>query len=447
MKIEFSSIGQSATLKVAAIGFLVLVLLIPISMIDGIIDDRSSVLQHARNDISHSWGGYQKVTGPLLAIPYTVRKTPSGGRERIEERRAYIVAAEFLATAHLQTEIRSRGIHGIPVYSASVDMRGKFDLARLGDKGLPLVSMNWREARLIIGVRDASAVTRTPTMSIGDTTRKFETSTIVVPGLPAQLEVAVGDLLAEGAETTSLGFDIDIGLNGTDTFEILPLAENADVTASSDWPSPSFIGRRLPASHDVRDNGFDANWHATGLGRDVPAVWNSREFTNINEIGGAFGVRLIQPVGLYQLMYRALNYAVLFVGLTFVMFFVTEIVAGARLHPLQYLLVGLANTLFYLLLLSLAEQVGFEAAYLASALGSSALIVGYCVSILASRVQVFAMAVVLAALYAFLYMTLRAESLALLAGSVGLWVILAAVMFMTRRVNWYALGRRNDDPE
>ena len=447
MKIEFSSLRQSATTKVAAIGILVLVMLIPIGMIDGVIDDRSNVEQYARADISKSWGGSQKLSGPLLAIPYTIRRTSTDGKERLSERTAYLVAESLQASVDLPAEVRRRGMHGIPVYAASIAMQGSFDLTRLEEKGLSLASLRWHETRLILGVSDASAVTRTPTLHIGPESSTFESSTLHIPGLPAQLAADVGTLLDAGADSQRLDFALDIGLNGTDTFELLPLADNAGVEMDSDWPSPSFVGRRLPASHDVRDNGFDAKWHATGLGRELPSVWNSAEFKNATTIGGAFGVRLIQPVGLYQLMYRALNYAVLFIGLTFVVFFMMEIIAGTKLHPLQYLLVGFANSLFYLLLLSLAEHFGFEAAYLVSAVASAALIVAYCRSVLSGGWQVASMAAVLAALYAFLYMTLRAESFALLAGSIGLWVILAAVMYLTRRIDWYSLGRNSAGAE
>ena len=166
-------------------------------------------------------------------------------------------------------------------------------------------------------------------------------------------------------------------------------------------------------------------------------IWDERRYLLEHSTDGVFGVRLIEPVGLYQLMHRALNYAVLFIGLTFVCYFMMEIISGARLHPLQYLMVGFANALFYLLLLSFAEHIGFGLAYVISAIGSSMLIVGYSRSVLARGRQVVAMGAVLLSLHLYLYMTLQAEKYALLAGSVGLWVVLGAVMYLTRRIDWY----------
>ena len=207
---------------------------------------------------------------------------------------------------------------------------------------------------------------------------------------------------------------------------------------TSNWSSPSFTGRRLPGEREVRDDGFDASWQASSLGRALPSVWIDTHSALGDVSGGAFGVRLIQTVGLYQLMHRAIRYAVLFIGLTFVTYFLMEIVGKLRLHPLQYLLVGLANTLFYMLLLALSEHIGFDLAYTISAMASAALISGYSAAILERRTRAALVALVLAGLYLFLYLTLKAETFALLAGSTGLWVVLAAVMYLTRRINWYA---------
>ena len=176
------------------------------------------------------------------------------------------------------------------------------------------------------------------------------------------------------------------------------------------------------------------------MSRKLPAIWTDADATNGAGPENAFGVKLMQPVGLYQLMLRAIKYAVLFVGLTFVIYFLMEIIGNLQLHPLQYLLVGLANSLFYLLLLSLAEHIGFGPAYIVSALASAALITGYSATILTSARRAIVMAAVLFGLYVFLYMTLQAESYALVVGSAGLWFILAAVMYLTRKINWYPAG-------
>lgn len=207
---------------------------------------------------------------------------------------------------------------------------------------------------------------------------------------------------------------------------------------SANWGAPSFIGRQLPAIREIHDDGFEASWHSTRIGRKLPVVWTTAQDPQAFAAQSAFGARFIQTVGLYQLIERSTKYAVLIVGLTFVTYFLMEVVASLKLHPLQYLLVGLANTLFFLLLLSLSEHIGFDVAYLLSAAASTSLIAGYSAAILLRGIRVIAVVAVLAALYAFLYMTLKAESFALLAGSIGLWIALAAIMYLTRRINWYA---------
>lgn len=207
---------------------------------------------------------------------------------------------------------------------------------------------------------------------------------------------------------------------------------------SANWGAPSFIGRQLPSSREIRDESFEASWHSTRLGRKLPAAWTSAQDPQYFAAENAFGARFIEAVGRYQVIERSTKYAVLIVGLTFVAYFLMEVVARLRLHPLQYLLVGLANTLFYLLLLSLSEHLGFAVAYSVSAGASTALIAGYSSAILISRSRAILMVAVLTALYAFLYMTLKAESFALLAGSIGLWIALAAVMYLTRGIDWYA---------
>ncbi len=205
----------------------------------------------------------------------------------------------------------------------------------------------------------------------------------------------------------------------------------------SPWPSPGFIGSYLPETREISDKGFTASWRISSLGRSYPSRWTSTETHLANAEQSAFGVNLFVPIGLYQLTTRATKYAILFIGLTFVGYFLFEVMAGLRLHPLQYLLVGFANTLFYLLLLSLAEHIGFGLAYLTSTLASAGLITGYSISVLGTRTRALLMMAILAILYSFLYLILSAESYAMLAGSIGLWATLGLIMYLTRRINWF----------
>lgn len=440
MKIPVNVSSRSASVKVAIIGFLTLVMLIPLGMIRGIIFDRQSIESVAILDIRKSWGGDQTVIGPILKLPYKVAKNTTRGSIYFEEKTIHLLAEELHFTANVATEVRYRGIHKVPVFGADIGVSGRFDLGALETLGIATEHVVWSNAEVLLSVTDPNAVRKIPFVVVDGTNTNFSTSSHEFAGFTTHLSAVVGQSLGTARQSSSLEFEVSVALNGSGALQFVPLAANATVEMSADWGSPSFTGRQLPASREIRDNEFDASWHATSFGRELPAIWINTHAAQFNMGANAFGARFIQPVGLYQLIERATKYAVLFIGLTFVTYFLMEVVSNLRLHPLQYLLVGLANTLFYMLLLSLAEHLAFDLAYAISALASAALISGYSAAILVRRTRAFLMAVVLAVLYAFLYLTLQAETFALLAGSIGLWIVLAMLMYLTRRINWYAAG-------
>ena len=443
MKFSLSAGRRSATVKVAVIGLLTLVLLVPVGMIRGVIDDRTQIESVAVLDIRNAWGGDQLIAGPLLRLPFKAEKSTVYGSPYIEDRHALLVADNLTINVTGNVEMRYRGIHEIPVYSASMEMGVRFDLGLLQELGIDTKDVVWSDAEVLMGVSDIAAIGKVPVLSADAGASHFASTSRQILGLPPQVSSNVGSQLEVRPDADSFSANISLLVNGTGSLEFLPLAENTEVRASANWASPSFVGRRLPAEREVTDTGFSALWQTSSLGRQLPARWVDNEATPNAREDGVFGVRFIQPVGLYQQMFRALKYAVMFVGLTFVTYFLMETVANLRLHPLQYLLVGLSNTLFYLLLLSLAEHIGFGLAYITSACASSALIVTYSTTVLASQRRAMMMATILLGLYAFLYLTLTAETYALLAGSIGLWFILAVVMYLTRKINWYSAGAAN----
>lgn len=440
MKIPVNVSSRSASVKVAVIGFLTLVLLIPLGMIKGIIVDRQGNASIATLDIRNSWGGDQTVVGPILGLPYKVEMQTVYGSAYSEEKVVYLLAEELSVSADVVAEERYRGLHKVPVFSADIGITGAFRLGALSSLGIESDQVDWSGAKIFLGVSDLKAIRKVPVVVANNTSVNFTTSGGGIDGVPSRLSADLDQLLNTTLSEMDLLFDISVALNGSGLLQFLPLAENAEVTMSANWHSPSFSGRRLPATREIRDDGFDASWHASSLGRKLSAVWIGDQAVRVDTAEDAFGARFIQPIGLYQLVLRATKYGVLFVGLTFVSYFLIEVIGSLALHPLQYLLVGFANTLFYMLLLSLAEHVGFDIAYGISAAASVVLISGYSASILLRRSRAALMAAVLTALYAFLYLTLKAESFALLAGSIGLWIVLATVMYLTRGINWYAAG-------
>jgi len=437
MRVPIIAPSRSVTFKVGIIVFLIMLLLIPASMIKNVISDRKANASVAVRDISHSWGGAQIVTGPILRLPYKAAKITVYGSPFEQPGVLHILSDQLAIEANAKSEIRYRGIHEVPVYGATIAMQGSFDLTLLERLGIATEDVDWSAADLLLGVSDSKAISRIPVVNSGGRSAKFAAVSDQVAGLPPQLSAAIGEQKGVVGSESELAFDISLLVNGTGSLQFMPLAESATVSMESTWPSPSFTGRQLPHTREVREDGFTATWRSSSLGRDLPAHWTAAEASQSDVSNSVFGVRLIRPVGLYQLMSRAIKYAVLFIGLTFVTYFLIEVTGKLRLHPLQYLLVGLANLIFYLLLLSLAEHIGFDVAYVISAFASAALITGYSAAILVQRIRVIIMSGVLAGLYLFLYLTLTAETYALLAGSIGLWVVLAGIMYLTRGINWY----------
>jgi inner membrane protein len=433
MQSALAGARNSVTVKALFIGILILLLLIPVAMIKGVIRDRTQVSHQAEIDVQRSWGGEQRVAGPVMIVPYTRTLLNQRGESFERTYRAYVLPRILDVDATIRPDTRYRGIHEVTVYTGVIRISGVFDEPSIDDVPDAVGTIVHDDLQIALGVSDARAITKKPEIAIGDKTAGFAPNGVVRDGLPPQIVASIGNVFESG----SAEFTLELHLNGTSSLRFLPLGDTTTVTMQSSWPSPSFVGSYLPESRTVSEQGFDARWQVSSLGRPLPSAWIEGAVNASLAPQSEFGVELFVPVGMYQLSDRATKYAVLFIGLTFVAYFLFEVIAGLRLHPLQYLLVGFANTLFYLLLLSLSEHLGFGAAYLVSAVASTGLIAGYSNSILGQRSRAALMTLVLALLYGFLYMTLKAETYAMLAGSTGLWLTLAIVMYLTRRVDWY----------
>ena len=267
----------------------------------------------------------------------------------------------------------------------------------------------------------------------------------VVPGVAdtsmgsAGISTAAPGLNGEG----DAAFEITLEINGTRAIEFLPVGNETSVSIQSAWRHPGFIGTPLPYSHTIDANGFRAEWRVPFFGRGFPAAWragalNRDRFTESIR-GTAFGVTLVQPVDIYQQTTRAVKYAALFIVLPFVIAFLWEIIGGVLVHPIQYVFIGFALCLFYVLLLAFSEHVPFDRAYAAAATPTTLLISWYWQWVIRARGRAVVMLGALTVLYGYLYLLLRLEDYALLAGAVGLFAVLGAVMFLTRRIDWFNL--------
>ena len=444
MQTTVSRLRQSASVKVFVIGLLILLLLFPLGMIRETINDREQIHQAARYDIQRTWGLSQLIAGPVLVLPYDVVYVDGRGDRFSNRSEMYILPGELNIEAAVDSEIRYRGIHKVPVYSASVRLHGRFAAIETADLGIEEASIHWEDASVVVGISDGRAISETPSLELNGDSVTFVPGGQLVDGFPPQIQAPLHEML-ETDRAGDLVFDIVLNIKGSESLSFLPLGDTTRASVESAWPSPSFSGNYLPHTREIADDGFTADWQISSIGRSLPSRWTKTAGADVSPQSAVFGVDLYMPIRIYRLTLRAVTYGVLFVVLTFVAYFMFETIAGLRLHPLQYLMVGLANVIFFLLLISLAEHIGFGWSYLASAFASSGLIVAYSYNVLGQRGRAVIVGGVLFALYCFLYMTLKAETYALLAGSIGLWATLAMIMYLTRRIDWYRRSGPSDD--
>ncbi len=323
----------------------------------------------------------------------------------------------------------------MPVYTARLTVSGRFAPPTFGSDYSDF-AIRWEQAAIALPLSDARSVREPIVLASGGGTTVFEAGGARVSGF-GPLLVAPYAALNLGPLTAAQDFSFELVLGGTEVLEFLPLGDETLVEVASSWPSPSFIGAFLPSERSVETTGFTAEWRVLDLGRGYPSSWRRSDPPPTALESSAFGAALITPVGIHEAALRATKYGVLILGFTFVAYFLFELFAPLRLHALQYLLIGLANCVFYLLLLALAEHVGFGPAYAASAVAATALITTYSGAILRSLRRAAPIGGLLTALYAYLYVTLRAEDYALLFGALGVFTALAAFMYLTRRIDWF----------
>jgi len=430
---------NSAIARLAVMGALTIGLLIPLMWVHSTVSERASRRQGAVAEVGATWGGPQTIGGPVLSVPYFGIAVEGQTLQERAIHRAYFLPRNLRIEGALHTETRSRGIFDVPVYRSTLKVTGTFvrpDLQWI--RPVP-ERIDWNDAMLHVGVADPRGLVRRATLDWGDQTIPFTGGTDAVGLFRAGLRAPIPEVESRpaGAE---LPFSFTIEVNGTRDLWFLPASEETAVALTSTWPHPSFLGAALPESRRVDGNGFTASWRVQDFGRPYAARWTSASMqTGQQADASAFGVSLVQPVDIYQQAERAVKYAVLFIVLTFLIFFLWEVFSATLLHPVQYAFVGFAMCVFYMLLVSISEHTGFDTAYALSSAVTIVLIAGYARAVLGGLREGASVLAALVTLYGFLYLLLRLEDYALLAGSVGLFVVLAFVMFVTRRMNWYEL--------
>ncbi len=429
----------STTFKLFALGALALLLLIPLGMVHDLVRERAGLAEEAESRIAAGWGGAQVLMMPMLQVQLS-RTVADGEKLRIE-RTQRLLSPEFARLeASLRTELRSLGIHSLPVYASQVRIEGRFEPARLRQDLQQPEQWSVDRVDLMFAPGDLTGLQRLDPVSIGENQLTLAPSgwRWPIPGSAGQdVRSVLAGTLAPAALEAALPFRIDMELAGSRTLAVIPNAGSFEQVLQGDWPHPGFSGGLLPREREVGESGFQATWRTHVLSNGLPLV-----LAGADSLGDwslkSIGVHLVEPGGLYQQNERSTKYSILVLALTLLGLFLAEVLAGIRLHPFHYLLVGLALAVFYLLLLALSEHIGFLAAYASAAATVAAMVGGYGGAVLGGWRQGLLAGALLGALYGFLLILIRSEEAALLLGAIGLTLLLAATMYLTRRIDWFA---------
>lgn len=409
---------------------LILVMMIPTFFISNIVSERKSRQEEVVQEVSSKWAAAQNVSGYFLYIPYELPVKDVNGKISAVEKELIILPETVTVQSVMQPEVRPRSIYKVLLYKSKNHLAGEFRLQ--WPKELDAALVRWQDARICIAIDDIKGIEEKLSARLNGQSIELSpglpTTAFGKSGLSAPLNWTAAPLDA------TLSFNSDLALKGSEQLHFLPLAGNSQFEIKSDWPSPSFDGNYLPGTREVSDNGFLAKWSFNKA--NLPFA------THLQSIGFdpekfAFGVTMVQPADQYAKTERSVKYAILFIGLTFSLFFIIELLQKKPFHPVQYVMVGIALSIFYTLLLSIGEFIPFDYAYLVAATAVVLLISLYAKAHFRSARTAFIFGTVLTCLYVFTFVLVRLEDTALLIGSIGLFCILALAMYFSRQVNWY----------
>ncbi|MCU0425131.1 MAG: cell envelope integrity protein CreD [Candidatus Kapabacteria bacterium] len=435
---------NSVGLRMIIIAVLTLIMLVPVSFVEGLISEREARRDEAIQEVSSKWGGSQTISGPIIEIPYKTLVRQERQNEKgvvttfMEEITDYIhvLPENLTVTAVLTPEVRYRGIYEVILYRSKIRISGTFLTSGVKELGIEEDKILWKEAAVSLGISDLKGIKSAVNV------RYNGTDYAANPGLSSMQVLAQGITIRPPvANADKTDFTLELDLNGSTELYFVPVGRETVVSVEAGWGNPSFMGAYLPETREVTPQKFKASWKILHLNRNYPQVWVSNTYV-IKESG--FGVKLIPGIDEYQKTMRTAKYAIMFLALTFLAFFMVEVLTRRVIHPIQYVLIGLALVIFYTLLLSISEQMNFNRAYWLASIATIALITLYTRSVLANNLATVIIFGILTVLYGFLFIILQLQDYALLLGSVGLFVILAVVMYVTRNIDWFAIGKAGD---
>ena len=451
---------RSTGFRFIAVGLLALLMFIPLNLVSSIINDRANYSRQSVTSISNEWGGAQQLSGPVLVIPVTEDVTYDRRREAVdsvtglslrdedgktiyehfeetvtEDRPPVYLFPESLdISLNTTSQIRARGIFEVPVYTAQSEISFTFDTSLASPALTGEEVLHWNDAQLEVGLTSNRALRGEAILTASD-------RTIPLEPLSSRSQSVSGGILAElGDPRTIENYRLALTLNGARHIAATATGRTTRLSISSDWPDPSFFGSFLPDARSVNDEGFEASWSVPHLARALPQV--SREpLDSLARKSASMGVRFLTPNDFYQKAYRSARYGLLFIGLTFLTILLLDRNGATPTHPVQYLMVGLAQSVFVLLMAAYAEQIGFGAAYAVSAAATIGLLTVFGATALKLGKRASTLAGMLIVVYAVLYLILQSADYALLAGSTLAFVALAGTMWLTRNEDWHGPER------
>jgi inner membrane protein len=427
------------------IGFLILLLLIPTFLVQNLIEEREQRQKEAVQEVSSKWAGRQNIAGPILVIPYLDTYADAQNKIVTTKLFAYVLPDSLNIVSTVQPQERSRGIYKVMLYTAQASVTGAFNNTTFSRLQIPADKILWSQAFVRFHLSDPKGLNEELKLRWNDSLLVLTPAAESGPG--EAMEAAVP--LTGEASLQGIRFSTALNFGGSEQILFTPLGKTSTVKVSAKWPHPSFTGDILPQSSLIKQDSFSAQWKSLAHKRTFPQQWkgnqysmrsgdqNMRTETNLYQVGAAaFGVNLFIPVNGYQKTMRSIKYAVLCILLTFAAFFLIDTIHKKSVHPLQYGLIGIALVLFYLLLLSFSEYIGFNAAYAIAAVATIGLIGWFLKGVLSSGKLSFLLSVILLFVYSYVFTILQLQDYALLLGSIGLFATLAVIMYFSRKIQW-----------
>jgi len=453
--------SESIVVKLSAIGFLMLILLIPQAWIESIIRERMQRAGSVIDEITSKWSGHQTLTGPVLIIPFTNREKIDKGKEGVEIREwtqhAYFLPETLSIQGKVTPQILHRGIFDAAVYESKLQFQARFSKPDFQKLNIQEADVHWNEARMALSISDLRGIKNTPAFRMNGTELSSEPSNdigfstrtnanadtdpeyytehaVAYDQSKSETKGIISTMPWKSIEDFIESVSVQLDLKGSTQLFFVPTGKDTEVKLEGPWANPSFDGEFLPETRSVNDTSFQATWKILHYNRPFSQAWTEQ---GVSLSGADFGTRLLIPVDQYQKSIRTAKYGVLIILLTFVSLFLVEIIQKIRIHSFQYLLIGVALTIYYTLLLSFSEHLGYNLAYLISSLATVILVGLYTKTFLPNWTMVLFFFGVISFFYGFIFVIIQLQDYSLLLGSIGLFLVIATIMYFSRNIKWY----------